>query len=247
VSANGAQAARSPLPRPIPAHAVAPQGWRRLNRLQCDRQYLWSWPWPLCEQLVPSLRNKTKHYHGSCQFTPLHQATISSFTNVSLASDDTAQHNTVPSSSRSAQHAIIGRLSMATYGTVDVWLDRVKDIALIIRKYAAETEEKRRLSRSVVDAMLQAGLYSHTAGDFPCHRCRGPGGRPRPGCGWYVGNPQRIQVPAVLRGCAQDHAARVRFSKSLRVSRRTDTGGGVRLGLLCFVSIQFSLCPKAIP
>jgi hypothetical protein len=49
---------------------------------------------------------------------------------------------------------------MATYGTVDVWLDRVKDIALIIRKYAAETEEKRRLSRSVVDATLQAGLYS---------------------------------------------------------------------------------------
>ena len=49
---------------------------------------------------------------------------------------------------------------MATYGTVDVWLDRVKDIALIIRQYAAETEEKRRLSRSVVDATLQAGLYS---------------------------------------------------------------------------------------
>ena len=75
---------------------------------------------------------------------------------------------------------------MATHGTVDVWLDRVKDSAPIIRMYAAETEEKRRLSRPVVDAMLQAGQqYSH-------------------------------------------------FSKSLRVSRRTDAGGGVRLGLLCF-------------
>jgi hypothetical protein len=52
---------------------------------------------------------------------------------------------------------------MATHGTVDVWLDRVKDSAPIIRKYAAETEEKRRLSRPVVDAMLQAGLYSNTA------------------------------------------------------------------------------------
>jgi hypothetical protein len=88
---------------------------------------------------------------------------------------------------------------MATHGTVDVWLDRVKDSAPIIRMYAAKTEEKRRLSRPVVDAMLQAGQqYS-------------------------------------------------RFSKSLRVSRRTDTGGGVRLGLLCFVSIQYSLCPNTIP
>jgi hypothetical protein len=35
---------------------------------------------------------------------------------------------------------------MATHRTVDAWLDRVKDIAPIIREYAAETEEKRRLS-----------------------------------------------------------------------------------------------------
>jgi hypothetical protein len=166
---------------------------------------------------------------------------------MSLASDDTAQHNAVPRSSRSAQHAIIGRLPMATHGTVDVWLDRVKDIALIIRQYAAETEEKWRLSHPVSDTMLQAGLYSHTAGDLRCHGWRGQGGRCRPCCGWYVGNLQRIQVPAVLQRCAHDRAARVRFSKSLRVNRCTGTGGGVRLKLLCFVSIQYSLCPKAIP
>jgi alkylation response protein AidB-like acyl-CoA dehydrogenase len=45
---------------------------------------------------------------------------------------------------------------MATYGTVDVWLDRIKDIAPIIREHAAEADAKRRLSRPVVDAMLQA-------------------------------------------------------------------------------------------
>jgi indole-3-acetate monooxygenase len=39
-------------------------------------------------------------------------------------------------------------------------LDRVKDITPIIRAHAAEAEENRRLSRPVVDAMLQAGLYS---------------------------------------------------------------------------------------
>ena len=83
---------------------------------------------------------------------------MSDFTNMYLASDDTAQHNTVPSSSRRAQHAIIERSPMATHGTVDVWLDRVKDSAPIIRKYAAETKEKRRLARPVFDAMLQAGL-----------------------------------------------------------------------------------------
>ena len=49
---------------------------------------------------------------------------------------------------------------MATNVTVDTLLDRVKDIAPIIRAHAAEAEEKRRLSRPVVDAMLQAGLYS---------------------------------------------------------------------------------------
>ena len=36
---------------------------------------------------------------------------------------------------------------MATHGTVDVWLDRVKDIAPIIREYAAEADAKWRLSR----------------------------------------------------------------------------------------------------
>jgi alkylation response protein AidB-like acyl-CoA dehydrogenase len=49
---------------------------------------------------------------------------------------------------------------VATNVTADSLLDRVKDIAPIIRAHAAEAEEKRRLSRPVVDAMLQAGLYS---------------------------------------------------------------------------------------
>jgi alkylation response protein AidB-like acyl-CoA dehydrogenase len=49
---------------------------------------------------------------------------------------------------------------MATDVTVASLLDRVKDIAPIIRAHAAEAEEKRRLSRPAVDAMLQAGLYS---------------------------------------------------------------------------------------
>jgi indole-3-acetate monooxygenase len=49
---------------------------------------------------------------------------------------------------------------MATNVTADSLLDKVKEIAPIIREYAAEAEEKRRLSRPVVDAMLQAGLYS---------------------------------------------------------------------------------------
>jgi len=49
---------------------------------------------------------------------------------------------------------------MATNVTMDSLLGRVKDIAPIIREHAAEAEEKRRLSRPVIDAMLQAGLYS---------------------------------------------------------------------------------------
>ena len=49
---------------------------------------------------------------------------------------------------------------MATNVTADSLLDKVKDIAPIIRAHAAEAEEKRRLSRPVVDSMLQAGLYS---------------------------------------------------------------------------------------
>jgi hypothetical protein len=49
---------------------------------------------------------------------------------------------------------------MAMNVTVDTLLDRVKDIAPILRAYAAEAEAQRRLARPVVDAMLQAGLYS---------------------------------------------------------------------------------------
>jgi indole-3-acetate monooxygenase len=49
---------------------------------------------------------------------------------------------------------------MATNITVDPIFARVKEIAPIIREHAAEAEEKRRLSRPVVDAMLKAGLYS---------------------------------------------------------------------------------------
>ena len=51
----------------------------------------------------------------------------------------------------------------------------------------------------------------------------------------YIGKPQRIQVPAVLQGCAYDYAACVHFGKALRVRVRKDAGGGVRLGLLCFL------------
>ena len=49
---------------------------------------------------------------------------------------------------------------MATNVTADSLLDRVKKLAPIIREHAAEAEEQRRLSRPVVDAMHQAGLYS---------------------------------------------------------------------------------------
>src|SRR5215831_7658463 len=49
---------------------------------------------------------------------------------------------------------------MATNVTVDTLLDRVKDIAPIIRAHAAEAEAQRRLARPVVEAMRQAGLYS---------------------------------------------------------------------------------------
>jgi alkylation response protein AidB-like acyl-CoA dehydrogenase len=49
---------------------------------------------------------------------------------------------------------------MATNVTADALLARGKDIAPMMRAHAAEAEEKRRLSRPVVDAMLQAGLYS---------------------------------------------------------------------------------------
>ena len=43
--------------------------------------------------------------------------------------------------------------------TVDVLLDKVKDIAPTLRSHAAEAEASRRVSRPVVDAMRQAGLY----------------------------------------------------------------------------------------
>ena len=44
--------------------------------------------------------------------------------------------------------------------TVESLLDRVKEIAPILRAHAEEAEKARRLSRPVVDAMLKAGLYS---------------------------------------------------------------------------------------
>ena len=52
---------------------------------------------------------------------------------------------------------------MATAITAETLLDRVKGIAPILRAHSAEAEEKRRLSRPMVDAMLQAGLYSMSA------------------------------------------------------------------------------------
>ena len=48
---------------------------------------------------------------------------------------------------------------METTLTVDELLDRVAEIAPIIREHAAEAEQKRRLSRPVVEAMLEADLY----------------------------------------------------------------------------------------
>ena len=49
---------------------------------------------------------------------------------------------------------------MAIRVTVDTLLERVKDIAPMFRAHAAQAEAQRRLARPVVDAMLQAGLYS---------------------------------------------------------------------------------------
>lgn len=43
--------------------------------------------------------------------------------------------------------------------TVDVLLDKVNDMAPTLRSHAAAAETARRLSRPVVDAMRQAGLY----------------------------------------------------------------------------------------
>src|SRR5262245_16350607 len=52
------------------------------------------------------------------------------------------------------------RARMAMHVTVDTLLERVKDIAPMLRAQAAEAEAQRHLARPVVDAMLQAGLYS---------------------------------------------------------------------------------------
>jgi hypothetical protein len=50
-------------------------------------------------------------------------------------------------------------------------------------------------------------------------------------CG-RCGTPQRrVPVPEVLQGRAHDHAACLRVGKSLRVRRRVDAGGGIRLGV----------------
>jgi indole-3-acetate monooxygenase len=50
---------------------------------------------------------------------------------------------------------------MATdMGGSEVLLDRVKQIAPIIREHAAEAEQQRHVARPVVDAMLEAGLYA---------------------------------------------------------------------------------------
>jgi alkylation response protein AidB-like acyl-CoA dehydrogenase len=43
--------------------------------------------------------------------------------------------------------------------TVDSLLDKVKELAPLIRAHAEEAEQARRLSRPVVDAMREAGLY----------------------------------------------------------------------------------------
>jgi hypothetical protein len=45
------------------------------------------------------------------------------------------------------------RARMAMNVTVDTLLDRVKDIAPMLRAYAAEAEAQRRLARPVVDAV----------------------------------------------------------------------------------------------
>jgi hypothetical protein len=42
---------------------------------------------------------------------------------------------------------------MAMHVTVDTLLDRVKDIAPMLRAYAAEAEAQRRLARPVVDVV----------------------------------------------------------------------------------------------
>ena len=48
---------------------------------------------------------------------------------------------------------------MAAPVTVDALLDRVREIAPIIREHAASAERERRLARPVVDAMVKTGLF----------------------------------------------------------------------------------------
>lgn len=59
----------------------------------------------------------------------------------------------------SATKEALPNRELATSATVDSLLERVENIAPIIREHAAEAEERRRLSRPVVEAMLDAGLY----------------------------------------------------------------------------------------
>src|SRR5262245_14020417 len=48
---------------------------------------------------------------------------------------------------------------MTAQAVVDSLLEKARQIGPIIREYAAEAEQQRHLSRPVVDAMLEAGLY----------------------------------------------------------------------------------------
>src|SRR5215472_2570066 len=48
---------------------------------------------------------------------------------------------------------------MTAHSIADLLLERARQIGPIIREHAAEAERQRRLSRPVVDAVLEAGLY----------------------------------------------------------------------------------------
>src|SRR5215472_16629698 len=48
---------------------------------------------------------------------------------------------------------------MTAQAVVDSLLEKARQIGPIIREYAVEAEQQRHLSRPVVDAMLEAGLY----------------------------------------------------------------------------------------
>jgi alkylation response protein AidB-like acyl-CoA dehydrogenase len=48
---------------------------------------------------------------------------------------------------------------MITNAIADSLLERVKEIAPLLREYAAKAEEQRRLPKKVFDAMVEAGLY----------------------------------------------------------------------------------------